>query len=227
MLTRALARRQWLIGAAAAVAAPRLVTAAGAATPLVVTPRQTEGPFYPPELPAETDSDLVRVAGADARALGQVAHIVGRVLDRQGRPLSGAMVEIWQCDANGRYLHPGAGRRDPGFQGIGLLVARTSAAATGSAIRPVAYPGRAPHIHVKVWRRRGGAVDHPDVRRGRAPERHLHARSTPSATPRPATASSSPCATPPTARPARSRAPSTSCSPCDRAEGLRSGAALD
>ena len=46
-------RRQWLIGAAAALATPRLLTAAGAATPLVVTPGQTEGPFYPVKFPAE------------------------------------------------------------------------------------------------------------------------------------------------------------------------------
>jgi protocatechuate 3,4-dioxygenase, beta subunit len=155
-LLRAALRRRAILATASGSAA--LLLSGRAVLAAVPTPRQTEGPFYPPELPAETDSDLVRVTGADARALGQVAHVVGRVLDRQGRPLPGAMVEIWQCDANGRYLHPGdpgAGHRDPGFQGFGRVVTDLGGGYRFRTIRPVAYPGRAPHIHVKVWR--GGA----------------------------------------------------------------------
>jgi protocatechuate 3,4-dioxygenase beta subunit len=144
--------RRVLLSAAAGAAAltlPRL--AARAAT---ITPRQAEGPFYPAEPPAETDGDLVRVTGADARALGQVAHVMGRVLDRQGRPLPGALVEIWQCDANGRYLHPGdrGGRRDLGFQGFGRALTDQGGGYRFRTIRPVAYPGRTPHVHVKVLR---------------------------------------------------------------------------
>src|SRR5688572_14161536 len=107
MLIRSLARRQWLIGAAAALAAPRLVTAAGAANPLVVTPGQTEGPFYPVKFPADMDADLVRVSGQAAQAAGRIAHISGRILDRRGEIVRGASVEIWQCDAHGIYDHPG------------------------------------------------------------------------------------------------------------------------
>jgi protocatechuate 3,4-dioxygenase beta subunit len=146
-----LQRRDVIIGAAAAVLA-RPALAAEKARP-VITPGQTEGPFYPVTFPADMDNDLVRVQGRAAQALGQVTHIVGRVLDKRGEPVRGAALEIWQCDANGVYNHPGqAGlqRRDAAFQGYG----RTEAAADGRysfrTIRPVAYPGRTPHIHFKV-----------------------------------------------------------------------------
>jgi protocatechuate 3,4-dioxygenase, beta subunit len=147
----ALSRRALLAVAGAAALPP--YRAAWAAMP---TPPQTEGPFYPTELPADTDSDLVRVIGAAAGAMGQVTHVMGRVLDRQGRPLSGALVEIWQCDANGRYRHPGdrGGWRDPGFQGFGRALTDPGGGYRFRTIRPVAYSGRTPHIHVKVLRGR-------------------------------------------------------------------------
>src|SRR5262249_62075050 len=114
-------RRHWLIGAAAAIAAPRLVTPA-AATGLIVPPGQTEGPFYPVAFPADMDADLVRVKGQAALAMGQIAHVSGRVLDHRGEIVPGAMVEIWQCDANGIYNHPrapGHARHHRGFQRYG------------------------------------------------------------------------------------------------------------
>jgi protocatechuate 3,4-dioxygenase beta subunit len=146
-----LKRRDLILGGAAALLAPRALAAEGAR--LVVTPGQTEGPFYPVSFPADMDNDLVRVQGRAADAMGQVTHIGGRVLNRRGEPVRGAMLEIWQCDANGIYNHPrqpGLQRRDDAFQGYG----RTEAAADGGygfrTIRPVAYPGRTPHIHFKV-----------------------------------------------------------------------------
>jgi protocatechuate 3,4-dioxygenase beta subunit len=77
------------------------------------------------------------------------------VLDSQGRPLAGALVEIWQCDANGNYLHPrsgGSGPRDPRFQGYGRTLTDASGGYHFRTIRPVPYPGRTPHIHFKVGR---------------------------------------------------------------------------
>ena len=152
MPTRALARRQWLIGAAAAVAAPRLVTTVAAA-PLIVTPGQTEGPFYPLAFPADMDADLVRVKGQVAQAVGQITHISGRILDRRGGIVKGATVEIWQCDAHGIYDHPGDSgrrRRDTAFQGYGRTKVDADGRYAFRTIRPVAYPGRTPHIHFKV-----------------------------------------------------------------------------
>ena len=74
---------------------------------------------------------------------------MGRVLTVSGKAVPGVRVEIWQCDAKGYYHHPHdrGGRADPRFQGYG----RTSTDEQGQyrfrTIRPVAYPGRAPHIH--------------------------------------------------------------------------------
>lgn len=128
--------------------------AISAETGLVVTPAQMEGPFYPVDWSGDADNDLVRVTGAAARAQGQVTHILGRVLDTSGTPIPDAAIEIWQCDANGVYRHPGdapfRGPRDEGFQGRGRSRAGTDGAYTFRTIRPVAYPGRTPHIHFAI-----------------------------------------------------------------------------
>jgi protocatechuate 3,4-dioxygenase beta subunit len=99
------------------------------------------------------DSDLVVLRGAEARAEGVVIHVMGRVLGVDGRPIPNATVEIWQCDARGRYLHPGdtGGRpRDSAFQGFGRAASGADGAYRFRTIRPVPYPGRTPHIHFAV-----------------------------------------------------------------------------
>ena len=149
----ALKRRELLIGAAAAVLTPSLPTLAAERPRLVITPGQTEGPFYPVSLPIDMDNDLVRVQGRAADALGQVTHVGGRVLNRRGEPVRGATLEIWQCDANGIYNHPrqpGLQRRDAAFQGYGRTLAADDGRYSFRTIRPVVYPGRTPHIHFKV-----------------------------------------------------------------------------
>ena len=118
------------------------------------TPRQTEGPYYPVDWAGDSDADLVIVHGEAARALGQVVHLRGQVLTADLQPIAGARVEIWQCDANGVYRHPrderDGRRHDAGFQGRG----RDTTAADGRygfrTIRPVAYPGRTPHVHFRI-----------------------------------------------------------------------------
>ena len=119
---------------------------------LVATPRQTTGPFYPVELPLDSNNDLVRVAGRPQQAAGNVFHLFGRVLDPDGRALSGAEVQIWQCDARGYYHHPRdrGGQADPNFQGFGTAMTDADGAYRFRTIRPVAYPGRTPHIHFAV-----------------------------------------------------------------------------
>lgn len=126
----------------------------GLAHAVLPTPRQTAGPFYPPQLPLDDDNDLVHVAGQDAVASGQVTDLGGRLLDRNGRPLRDVRIEIWQCDANGRYRHPhdpGQQPIDPGFQGIGHTLSDADGRYRFLTIRPVPYPGRTPHIHVAVY----------------------------------------------------------------------------
>jgi len=148
---RPMLRRRVLAGSAAALALsllPRLPAFAA----LMPTPRQTEGPFYPVELPPEVDNDLVRI-GAGELAQGTITHVTGRVLDTSGRPIAGTTIEIWQCDSNGRYHHPGDRRGPPpddAFQGFGRALADSDGAYAFRTIRPVAYPGRTPHIHFAV-----------------------------------------------------------------------------
>jgi protocatechuate 3,4-dioxygenase, beta subunit len=137
--------------AAALIAAPALrLRAMAQVAPRRLTPAQTEGPFYPVALPADSDADLL-ANGALRYAKGQPAWVEGTVSDIEGRPVRGAVVEIWQCDESGHYHHPGdGGRADPSFQGFGKVAVDPEGRYKFRTIRPVAYSGRAPHIHVKV-----------------------------------------------------------------------------
>jgi protocatechuate 3,4-dioxygenase beta subunit len=124
-----------------------------AAHALTATPLQSRGPFYPDRLPLDDDNDLVRVEGHPDLARGEITDLTGRVVHPSGEPIRGALVEIWQCDANGRYLHradSGGPPRDPGFQGYGRFETGADGGYRFRTIKPVPYPGRAPHIHFAV-----------------------------------------------------------------------------
>lgn len=145
-------RRTFLKASTAGVAAAVVPQAAQA---LIATPGATEGPFYPaPDMRFDdADNDLVRIEGQVREAGGEVIHLTGQVTDGDGIQVSGARVEIWQCDANGRYLHDRDDQdtpRDSAFQGFGHDVTGKDGNYRFRTIRPVPYPGRAPHIHVKV-----------------------------------------------------------------------------
>jgi protocatechuate 3,4-dioxygenase beta subunit len=139
---------------AAGCAAALSLGAGGRAATLPPTPRQTAGPFYPLSIPADSDNDLVQVAGHNAGARGTVVHVSGRILDVNGQTLSGMRVEIWQCDANGRYHYVRDNRADTplddNFQGYGQTVTDSAGTYRFRTIRPVPYPGRTPHIHFTV-----------------------------------------------------------------------------
>src|SRR5438876_3321113 len=141
------------IAGAATLSLPAALRAI-AAEALPSTPAQTEGPFYPLNYPADADNDLVHVAGHAEPAKGTVTQVAGHVLDRTGRPMAGARVEIWQCDGNGRYhnVRDGGGERprDDNFQGFGRTVTDAGGGYRFVTIRPVPYPGRTPHIHFAV-----------------------------------------------------------------------------
>lgn len=120
---------------------------------LTATPRQTEGPFYPVDLPLDTDNDLIIVNDALTPALGRITHLSGRVLDLKGEPIRNAIVEIWQADHRGVYLHKGSDgsdRRDANFQGFGRFLTGSDGRYYFRTIKPVPYPGRTPHIHFAV-----------------------------------------------------------------------------
>jgi protocatechuate 3,4-dioxygenase beta subunit len=149
MTQRILARRGVLLAAGMAL----VPASRGMAATLAATPQQTEGPFYPVSFPADRDNDLVQVRGRAAQAMGMVLHLQGRVLDANGRALPGTLVEIWQCDSHGLYDHPrqpGRERRDSAFQGYGRMLADAEGRYSFRTLKPVAYPGRTPHIHLKV-----------------------------------------------------------------------------
>ena len=146
-----LSRRGLLVGAG--IGAGLLPLSSAFAADAVPTPPQTEGPFYPAGLPADSDNDLVQVRGQQARAMGEVLHLEGRVIGVDGRPLAGTLIEIWQCDARGLYDHPrqpGRDRRDAAFQGYGRMLADADGRYSFRTLKPVPYPGRAPHIHLKT-----------------------------------------------------------------------------
>ncbi len=145
------ARRSLLIAGAATLAAPAWLSPALAqARALRPTPSQTEGPFYPVSLPADSDADLLR-NGQVVYGKGQATWVEGTVTDLGGVPVSGAVVEIWQCDHAGRYHHPGDGNRaDPDFQGFGKVAVGRDGSYRFRTLKPVPYTGRTPHIHMKV-----------------------------------------------------------------------------
>jgi protocatechuate 3,4-dioxygenase, beta subunit len=139
------------VAAAALIAMPalplRATTLAPARRP---TPSQTEGPFYPDKLPADSDADLL-ANGSLRYGKGQPAWVEGTLADADGKPMNGASIEIWQCDQDGHYHHPrDGGQADPAFQGFGRVAVDAEGRWRFRTLRPVAYSGRAPHIHAKV-----------------------------------------------------------------------------
>lgn len=137
---------------AALVFAPAvwLQVRAKAVPTLRATPPQTEGPFYPVAFPKDSDFDLLR-NGEQSYTKGQSAWVEGNVSDLAGKPVAGAQVEIWQCDHEGHYHHPGdGGKADQRFQGFGRVAVGADGSYRFRTMRPLAYAGRTAHIHVKV-----------------------------------------------------------------------------
>lgn len=148
----------------------RLTLAAGASLSLLAGPASagsqrtlaamTDGPFYPPhawrEQWADWDADLSRVQrdGHVLVARGEHLGLELQLADANGRFVDGAEFEIWQCDALAAYRHPGVrlapGQYDEGFQGFGANRSDRDGRLRFRTIKPVPYPGRTPHIHVKL-----------------------------------------------------------------------------
>jgi len=147
--------RRHFLGGGLALGATALFTPGVFAQELARTPRLTEGPFYPDRLPLDTDNDLVIVNNSITPAAGEITHLTGRVLSTSGEPLRNVVVEIWQVDGRGVYLHSadsGRRQRDTNFQGFGRFTTNARGEYRFRTIKPVPYPGRTPHIHVIVKR---------------------------------------------------------------------------
>lgn len=154
--------RRTILGAAGAVGAAAAMGAGlspAVAAALNLTPRQPLGPFYMPRKPLSVDNDLVLAPGRSQPADGQVIHVVGRLLDPDGKPIRHARVEIWQANTYGRYNHPRDTKtqlkQDPNFQGVGHDETDEEGGYRFRTIKPGAYPNspnwtRPPHIHFLV-----------------------------------------------------------------------------
>ena len=142
-----------LLGAAGLTSCGAFSARGAFAQALAETPRVGEGPFFPDELPRDTDNDLLLLNDDLTPAVGTITHVSGRVLSRAGEPLRNACVELWQADSRGSYLHSdgaSAEGRDANFQGYGRFLTGRRGDYYFRTIHPVPYRGRAPHLHVAV-----------------------------------------------------------------------------
>jgi protocatechuate 3,4-dioxygenase beta subunit len=152
--------RRSILTAGAGIAASA-VTATVVAMPREPTPANPEGPFYPKHQQVDKDNDLTLIEGHTERAKGQVIRVTGQVLDDQGQPVEGALVDIWQANSYGRYHHeddPATAPEDPNFQGWCMVKTDAEGRYAFTTIKPKFYKveenwSRPPHIHYKVSRR--------------------------------------------------------------------------
>ncbi len=149
--------RRRLLGQAGLVMAGAGVAGRVLAKDIAVTMPMALGPFYPIEKPADSDADMVQVAGRPGKASGKIIEVSGRILNRHGQPVPGAKIEIWQANAVGRYTHKSdtsAQPIDPNFEGFASLVADKDGGYRFLSIEPGAYKPsstwRAKHIHYQV-----------------------------------------------------------------------------
>ena len=120
---------------------------------LSLTPSQTEGPFYPDRMPLDTDNDLIVINDSLTPAVGKIAYLRGKVTDFKGNPQRNALIEIWQVDNQGIYLHSLGGSRDKldhNFQGYGRFLTDAKGNYFFRTLKPSPYSGRTPHIHMSV-----------------------------------------------------------------------------
>jgi len=151
---RMMSRRKWLRLLTLSPILPWSLSSSAAE--IAKTAKAAEGPYYPkPDMrTVDIDNDLVKIEQRVKQAGGEIVYLTGMVTDTSGTTLSGLRVEIWQCDVNGRYIHTrdsNRAERDIDFQGFGHTYTDQSGQFEFKTIKPVSYPGRTPHIHVKVF----------------------------------------------------------------------------
>ncbi|WP_433868587.1 protocatechuate 3,4-dioxygenase subunit beta [Saccharopolyspora sp. CA-218241] len=113
---------------------------------------EVTGPLLGQDRVGELDHDLTLQHARNGEPLGERIIVSGRVLDSGGKPVPNALVEIWQANAAGRYLHQGdrhPAPLDPNFSGTGRCTTDSEGNYRFITIKPGAYPWR---NHDNAWR---------------------------------------------------------------------------
>jgi|SRR5579871_5041253 len=132
--------------------------------PLIERPltlSELSGPFEPERRVEICDGDFSSATPGGPRAIGQLMNISGRVTDEDGAPIAGAMIEIWQANAAGKYIHEWDRHQapiDPNFTGQGRFLTDREGRYRFRTIKPGGYPvmesdwwWRPPHIHFSIF----------------------------------------------------------------------------
>ena len=121
------------------------------------------GPVFGPDLIRPLDNDLLLNARVDRDPIGERIIVHGKVLDEDARPVPGALVELWQANAGGRYRHARdryVAALDPNFVGCGRTISDEDGCYRFRTVKPGPYPWRnrlndwrPAHIHLSIFGR--------------------------------------------------------------------------
>src|SRR5258706_3220169 len=123
---------------------------------LTLTPRLTQGPYYPlaNNMPLDKDNDLIHIAGNPNTAYGVVTYLTGRVLTSSGSPIRGALIELWHADTGSQAIYSATSSRNPSaglnFQGFGQFLTGSSGQYKFRTVKAGLYNGRTRHYHLAV-----------------------------------------------------------------------------
>lgn len=164
MKSEPLGRRDWSAHPPYVYAGYRSTVLRGPQRPLVPlkhTLSELTGPIYGHESIGRLDNDLTKNGAKDGEPLGQRIIVTGRVLDEAGRAVPDALIEIWQANAAGRYIHKTDQHEaplDPNFFGGGRCITDAEGRYRFYTIKPGAYPWmnhfnawRPSHIHLSLF----------------------------------------------------------------------------
>ena len=132
--------------------------------PLIERPltlSELTGPSEPERLLETCDGDFAGVTPSGAKAIGQLISVRGRVTDEEGAPIAGSLIEIWQANSAGKYIHEWDRHQapiDPNFTGQGRFLTDREGFYQFHTIKPGGYPvmesdwwWRPPHIHFSIF----------------------------------------------------------------------------
>ncbi|MFT6267264.1 MAG: protocatechuate 3,4-dioxygenase beta subunit [Alphaproteobacteria bacterium] len=144
------------LGAAAAVSSA--LPSSANESRLTPTAKQVEGPFFPTHSQIDKDADMTNVSGGAGNAAGEPLLVSGRIVDTSGKPVANSIIDIWQADRNGRYLHEDAPESSPlgnNFQYWAKIKSGPDGSYSVKTIKPAKYNvqddwDRPPHIHFRV-----------------------------------------------------------------------------